>query len=259
MKDPAFLFYAKDFYEGTRTMLPKERACYIDLMIYQHQHGAIPNDIERVLMYCGGIDEATLKNTLDSKFVLTDNGWVNMKLQTVIDERREFSKKQSANGLVGQFFKKAKSTLSAKDYRDLKHYVYNVYTKEALIQSLQKEEATHEGLLKALLKHLEDVDENEDVIVDKEVNTHKLSSWIDKNATRVNKMKEPLTFEQCTKLKEDFHNEFIMEILTSMHNYEPLLRKNRNANLTFRNWANRDERYKKWREAKGLIEITMNT
>ena len=37
MKDPAFLFYSKDFYEGTRTMLPEERACYIDLMIYQHQ------------------------------------------------------------------------------------------------------------------------------------------------------------------------------------------------------------------------------
>ena len=32
MKDPAFLFYSKDFYEGTRTMLPEERACYIDLM-----------------------------------------------------------------------------------------------------------------------------------------------------------------------------------------------------------------------------------
>ena len=90
-------------------------------------------------------------------------------------------------------------------------------------------------------------------------NNHKLHTWIDANANRVNKMKEPLTFEQCDKLKEDFHNEFVMEILTSMHNYEPLLRKNRNANLTFRNWANRDERYKKWREAKGLIEITMNT
>lgn len=169
MKDPAFLFYAKDFYEGTRMMLPKERACYVDLMIYQHQHGVVPNDIERLMMYCGGIDESTIKSTLESKFMLTDNGWINMKLQTVIDERREFSKKQSANGLVGQFFKKAKSTLSAKDYKELKNYVYNVYTKEALIQALQKEEATHEGLLKALLKHLEDedVDVDEDVIIDK--------------------------------------------------------------------------------------------
>ena len=87
---------------------------------------------------------------------------------------------------------------------------------------------------------------------------HKLHAWIDANAMRVNKMKEPLTFEQCDKLKEDFHNEFIIEILTSMHNYEPLLRKNRSANLTFRNWAKRDERYKKWREAKGLIKPTFN-
>jgi len=41
MKDPAFLFYSKDFYEGTRTMLPEERACYIDLMIYQMLHTKI--------------------------------------------------------------------------------------------------------------------------------------------------------------------------------------------------------------------------
>jgi len=93
----------------------------------------------------------------------------------------------------------------------------------------------------------------------KEDTRHKLIQWIAANAERVNKMKEPLTFEQCDKLKEDFHNEFIIEILTSMHNYEPLLRKNRSANWTFRNWAKRDERYKKWREAKGLIEIKMNT
>ena len=108
----------------------------------------------------------------------------------------------------------------------------------------------------ATVKHRDiEVEVDKDVEVDKE---HKLITWISANATRVNKMKEPLTFEQCTKLKEDFHNEFIMEILTSMHNYEPLLRKNRNANLTFRNWANRDERYKKWRESKGIIQPNLN-
>jgi len=87
---------------------------------------------------------------------------------------------------------------------------------------------------------------------------HKLITWIAANANRVNKMKEPLTFDQCTKLKEDFHSDFIIEILLAMHNHEPLLRKNRNANLTFRNWADRDERYKKWRESKGIIQPNLN-
>lgn len=75
-KDPAFLFYSTDFYEGTRTMLPEERACFIDLMIYQHQRGPIPNDLKRVLLYCNGVDEATLKTTLQSKFKLTSEGWI---------------------------------------------------------------------------------------------------------------------------------------------------------------------------------------
>ena len=30
-KDPAFLFYSQDFYAGTRTMLPEERACWAHL------------------------------------------------------------------------------------------------------------------------------------------------------------------------------------------------------------------------------------
>ena len=76
MKDPAFLFYSKDFYEGTRMMLPEERACYVDLLIYQHQNGIIPLDLKRVLMYCNGVDEATLKATLEAKFTKTEEGWV---------------------------------------------------------------------------------------------------------------------------------------------------------------------------------------
>ena len=79
-KDPAFLFYSTSFYEGTRTMLPEERACYIDLLIYQHQHGFIPDDVRRLTMYCSGINEATLKATLEAKFKLCDKGWINQRL-----------------------------------------------------------------------------------------------------------------------------------------------------------------------------------
>jgi hypothetical protein len=170
-KDPAFLFYSKDFYTGTRTMLPKERACYLDLMIYQHQNQYIPDDIERISMFCTGIDEATLKATLEAKFKLCDKGWYNLKLRDVMEERECYSNKQSDNGITGQFFKKAKSALSAKKYNVLKDYIYKEFTKEKLIEELKKDEATHEALLEALLKHLEDEDAivNEDVEVNKNI------------------------------------------------------------------------------------------
>jgi len=169
-KDPAFLFYSKDFYEATRTMLPKERACYIDLLIYQHQNEYIPNEIERISMYCSGIDEATLQATLQAKFKLCDKGWYNERLFEVIEQRKAFGEKQSDNGLIGQFFKKAKSSLPSKDYSKLKDFIYNVFTKEKLINELKinnNHEAMLQAMLKAMLKHLVNVNVivNEDVII----------------------------------------------------------------------------------------------
>lgn len=168
MKDPAFLFYSKDFYEGTRLMLPIERACYIDLLIYQHQHGPIPNQLDRVTMYTSGIDQATLEATLEAKFELTEKGWVNHKLSKVVEDRRDYANKQSKNGKLGVFFKKAKAQLKAKEYKDLRGYIYNDLGKENFYIELEKNKGSIEGLLEASLKHLVIVNEN--VIVNKDLN-----------------------------------------------------------------------------------------
>lgn len=156
MKDPAFLLYSKDFYEGTRTMLPEERACLIDLMIYQHQNGAIPNDIKRIVMYCSGCSEATLQATLEAKFKLIDGFWYNLKMTTVIEERQIFSTKQSENGKVGQFWKKAKAILNKKEFEELRKCL-NDKTKKDIIELIgEKEinEAMLKTMLEAMLKHL---------------------------------------------------------------------------------------------------------
>ena len=154
MKDPAFLFYSKDFYEGTRTMLPKERACFIDLLIYQHQHGPIPDDAERICLYCSGIDEATLKATLKAKFKLTLEGWINERLERVATDRKAYSEGQSVNGRIGQFWKKVKAKVSAKEMRVLKTLVYDEIGKEKFVQMMDEPKATLEGLLEGLLKHI---------------------------------------------------------------------------------------------------------
>lgn len=165
MKDPAFLFYSKDFYEGTRMMLPIERACYLDLMIYQHQNGFIPNDIERLKLYCSGIDEATLKATLEAKFKQSDKGWINQRLQNVIDERREYSEKQSVNGKVGQYFKKAKRYLSENEYSALRKHFENQSNAEIYekIKDFDLTKGSLKAMLKASLKHLAIAIANEDL------------------------------------------------------------------------------------------------
>jgi uncharacterized protein YdaU (DUF1376 family) len=253
-KDPAFLFYSKDFYEATRTMLPKERACYIDLLIYQHQHEIIPNDIKRIVMYCSGIDEATLKAVLQAKFKLCDKGWYNERLNKVVQERKDFSLKQSGNGLVGQFFKKAKATLKVKEYNKLKDFIYNDYSKDKLLEDLKKE-GSHEAMLEAMLKHLEDV--NVDVIKDsikgsdEEIETdlpteplHPLQLYVKEKFPSVSKMEVQLTHDNCIKLLEKYSNKQISDTLIAMENYKPLLSKSKNVYLTLLTWLKKDDKPK---------------
>lgn len=82
----------------------------------------------------------------------------------------------------------------------------------------------------------------------------KFIEWLKSNAPRVLQMKEPITEEQFISLKNDFDAQFLCDLLREMHNYEPLLKKNRNANLTLRNWA---KRRKQW--DNGNTKSTTNT
>ena len=159
-KDPAFLFYSKDYYEGTRMMTPEERACYIDLLIYQHQNGYIPNDTKRLSLYCSGCSEATLIATLEAKFKLYDKGWLNTKLNDVVLDRQNFSSVQSVNGIIGQFYKSAKKELKANEYAKLKAYLESNFTRELLAERIAENKANLKGLREAMLiaslKHIED-------------------------------------------------------------------------------------------------------
>jgi len=171
MKDPAFLFYGKDFYEGTRTMLPEERACLIDLLVYQHQHGGyIPNDIKRLRMYCSGIDEATLVATLKAKFLLTDTGWQNGKMQVLTEERNSFKDTQSINGKVGQFYKKAYKLLTKNEQKKLKFQISKLcLNNEDLYNNWITKHQDPKAMLQAMLEHIVnedgDVNESKNIII----------------------------------------------------------------------------------------------
>ena len=79
----------------------------------------------------------------------------------------------------------------------------------------------------------------------------KFVSWIKLNAAKVSMMKEPFTEKQFFQLKKDFSTEQIKQLLQSMHNYQPLLKKNINANLTFRNWAKNEFNQPETKKAVG--------
>lgn len=181
MKDPAFLFYSKDFYEGTRMMLPEERACYIDLLIYQHQNGYIPDEPKRLIMYCSGVSEATLQATLKAKFKLCSKGWYNEKLISTIEQRENYKTTQSDNGKYGQIVKKIKAILGEKDTKTL---LFTFATKAETIDffsSLEISKATLKDTLKQRLNNKAIanaiVNENKDVDLIKKEKDEKIESF----------------------------------------------------------------------------------
>lgn len=168
-KDPAFLFYTKDFYEGTRMMLPEERACLIDLLIYQHQNGVIPLDLKRISMYCSGCEIETINHVLNQKFIKTANGWLNKRL-TIETENRSASKpKKIASacfaGLISSNNLPKKSILFLKQKFRIDEFIYeneNLIVDETIIKSKVKE--WFNKMLNQMVKNL--ANENENAIED---------------------------------------------------------------------------------------------
>jgi hypothetical protein len=88
-----------------------------------------------------------------------------------------------------------------------------------------------------------------------EIDFQKFQKWITENALQVSKMREPFTISEFEKLKLDFDVGFIQHLLSVMHNYKPLLQKNINANLTFRNWAKRETHGKTIKPASKVTDL----
>ncbi len=126
-KDPAFLFYSKDFYEGTRMMTPEERGCYIDLLIFQHQNGYIPDDIRRLSLYCSGCSPETIAEVLALKFVkkqikmvnqMVDqmvNVWFNQRLENEQHLRSNSKPKKVASATFAGLISSAKLSKTQKN------------------------------------------------------------------------------------------------------------------------------------------------
>ena len=91
-KDPAFLFYSKDWLEGTAEMTPDEKGVYVDLLAHQHQKGSLPPETKR-LAKLAGISESEfllIWKDLATKFLPNGSGrLVNRKLNGIVSERQD--------------------------------------------------------------------------------------------------------------------------------------------------------------------------
>ena len=93
---------------------------------------------------------------------------------------------------------------------------------------------------------------DKDTDKDKEERAHEISHplllWIKDNCKRVSQLQNPLTEKEADRLIEDFDKRYISHQLLAMENWKSLTKNNASVNLTFRNWAAREDDYENWKK-----------
>ena len=202
-KDPAFLFYSKDWLEGTAEYSPEEKGVYIDLLCYQHQRGNLPTDLERLsrLVRLNKKDFIKIWDIISEKFVKKDEKYINSKLQEVMQERSDKGHKNKIIGTFGYVLKKL--TISPKTEKKLRE-MFNV--NDFLNDSEWDSERCTEWCKNAIAV-IEDEDVNKDIskeydnIEDK---FEKFVLWFNKEFNR--------DFRPLSKLLPKFEN--ILKVFT---------------------------------------------
>lgn len=94
-KDPAFLFYSKDWITSTSIMPFEDRGKYITILSVMHQQGRLSEETIRFMV-------GSFSDILKSKFKIDDNGlWFNERLEIEIDKRQSFVESRRENGKNG--------------------------------------------------------------------------------------------------------------------------------------------------------------
>jgi len=101
-KDPAFLFYYKDWLATTRFMKPEDKGYFVDLLCYQAEMGTVSQEIIDQMMPSENWQK------LKPKFTRNRHGFYNDMQRMFLDKRRKYVDSRRNNGKKGGRPKKHK-------------------------------------------------------------------------------------------------------------------------------------------------------
>lgn len=116
-KDPAFLFYSKDWLEGTMELTAEEKGVYIDLLAHQHQKGSLPSETKRLCKLVGisEVEFLPIWGGIKAKFKPKDDDRIhNLKLTGVVTERSENGRKNKIIGIFAVVVRQSQKSLELK-------------------------------------------------------------------------------------------------------------------------------------------------
>lgn len=259
MKDPAFLFYTKDFHSGTIDMSCEEVGAYLRLLMYQHQHEKIPNDKERLMRITGIFTEDKFDlvwEIVGAKFQIDGNHLVNHRLNQEIIKRSEFRPKKLASatfaGLISKGDLTEKQVIEIKKLFDINEFVEFPIDE---IKDKVREWFNHKvnQMVDHTVNNIVNANANGNVNVnvnkggvgekplkektEKEIEFDRFNKWIDENAPYIRRIKNQITVEEYCRLSDKYNGSQMREILTAIANYKDAPKKYVSVNLTFQKWA----------------------
>lgn len=105
MKDPAILLYKDKWLIATKGMRADAKGWYLNLIIYQHEMGSLPNDIEELANLCDvrfsefEQFKQVFEQVIKQKFELNSDGKLeNLFAREIIQNRETFKEKRSDAG-----------------------------------------------------------------------------------------------------------------------------------------------------------------
>lgn len=112
MRDPAILLYKDKWLIATKGMRADAKGWYLNLIIYQHDIGSLPNDIEELANLCDvrfsefEQFKQVFEQVLSHKFELnSDNRLENAFAREIIHSRETFKEKRSGAGKLSYVLK----------------------------------------------------------------------------------------------------------------------------------------------------------
>ena len=107
MKDPAILLYKDKWLIATKGMKADCKGWYLNLIIFQHDLGDLPNDLDELSVLCDvrpseySRFEQVFEQVLRQKFELNDRGRLeNSFAREILQNREKFIKKRSDAGKI---------------------------------------------------------------------------------------------------------------------------------------------------------------
>ncbi len=172
-KDPAVLIYIDKWIASTNDLKASWRAWYFDLLLYQYDHGTIPEDEDTIYGICRVRPseyqefKQMLNQVLKQKFKQTEVGLVNDVMNSVLKSRNDFKEKRSQSGNIGVIIKMAKTFDFIDDsiIEKLKNYLYNISSEEI-------EKLKNKHLLKQMVKQMLNLYIDKDVDIDKTIDNN---------------------------------------------------------------------------------------